>query len=47
MDCDTTTSAPSITKSIFATHLMQLVERGEFQFDIPVTKHSRSRSKPI
>lgn len=32
----TTTWAASITKSVFATYVMQLVERGEFQLDIPV-----------
>lgn len=36
MDRDTTTWAASITKSVFATYVMQLVERGEFQLDIPV-----------
>lgn len=38
MDRDTTTWAASITKSVFATYVMQLVERGEFQLDIPVAK---------
>ena len=36
MDRDTTTWAASITKSVFATYLMQLVERGEFSLDQPV-----------
>ena len=36
MDTDTTTWAASITKSVFATYLMQLVERGEFSLDQPV-----------
>jgi CubicO group peptidase (beta-lactamase class C family) len=38
MDRDTTTWAASITKSIFSTYVMQLVERGEFQLDVPVAK---------
>lgn len=38
MDRDTTTWAASITKSVFATYVMQLVERGEFQLDIPIAK---------
>jgi CubicO group peptidase (beta-lactamase class C family) len=38
MDRETTTWAASITKSVFATYVMQLVERGEFQLDIPVAK---------
>lgn len=38
MDRDTTTWAASITKSVFATYVMQLVERGEFQLDTPVAK---------
>ena len=36
MDRDTTTWAASITKSVFATYVMQLVERGEFNLDQPV-----------
>jgi CubicO group peptidase (beta-lactamase class C family) len=36
MDADTTTWAASITKSVFATYVMQLVERGEFNLDQPV-----------
>ncbi len=36
MDRETTTWAASITKSVFATYVMQLVERGEFDLDIPV-----------
>ncbi len=36
MDRETTTWAASITKSVFATYVMQLVERGEFQLDVPV-----------
>ncbi len=36
MDRDTTTWAASITKSVFATYVMQLVERGEFNLDRPV-----------
>jgi CubicO group peptidase (beta-lactamase class C family) len=38
MDRETTTWAASITKSVFATYVMQLVERGEFQLDVPVAK---------
>jgi len=38
MDRDTTTWAASITKSVFTTYVMQLVERGEFQLDVPVAK---------
>src|SRR5579871_4414524 len=38
MDRDTTTWAASITKSVFATYVMQLVERGEFQLDVPVAR---------
>jgi CubicO group peptidase (beta-lactamase class C family) len=41
MDRDTTTWAASITKSVFATYVMQLVERGEFQLDVPVAKQLR------
>jgi len=36
MDRDTTTWAASITKSVFATYVMQLVERGEFSLDTPL-----------
>ncbi|MGA9240775.1 MAG: serine hydrolase domain-containing protein [Silvibacterium sp.] len=36
MDRDTTSWAASITKSVFATYVMQLVERGEFNLDQPV-----------
>ncbi|MEO8622321.1 MAG: serine hydrolase domain-containing protein [bacterium] len=38
MDRETTTWAASITKSVFATYVMQLVERGEFDLDVPVAK---------
>src|SRR6201996_5963031 len=38
MDRETTTWAASITKSLFATYVMQLVERGEFDLDVPVEK---------
>jgi CubicO group peptidase (beta-lactamase class C family) len=38
MDRETTTWAASITKSVFATYVMQLVERGEFSLDVPVAK---------
>ena len=36
MDRETTTWAASITKSVFATYVMILVERGEFNLDQPV-----------
>ncbi|MGO9337781.1 MAG: serine hydrolase domain-containing protein [Terracidiphilus sp.] len=36
MDRDTTTWAASITKSVFATYVMTLVERGEFDLDKPL-----------
>jgi Beta-lactamase len=35
---ETTTWAASITKSVFATYVMTLVERGEFQLDVPIAK---------
>jgi CubicO group peptidase (beta-lactamase class C family) len=38
MDRETTMWAASITKSVFSTYVMQLVERGEFQLDVPVAK---------
>ncbi|HTZ31718.1 MAG TPA: serine hydrolase domain-containing protein [Methylomirabilota bacterium] len=38
MDRDTTTWAASITKGLFATYVMQLVERGEFHLDQPVAQ---------
>jgi len=38
MDRETTTWAASITKSVFSTYVMQLVERGEFDLDEPVAK---------
>lgn len=38
MQCDTNIWAASITKSVFATYVMQLVERGEFSLDTPVAK---------
>jgi CubicO group peptidase (beta-lactamase class C family) len=38
MDRETTTWAASITKSVFATYVMQLVERGEFSLDVPVAR---------
>jgi CubicO group peptidase (beta-lactamase class C family) len=36
MDRETTTWAASITKSVFATYVMTLVERGEFYLDKPL-----------
>jgi len=38
MQCDTNIWAASITKSVFATYVMQLVERGEFSLDMPVAR---------
>jgi len=38
MDPATTTWAASITKSVFATYVMQLVERGEFSLDTPLAR---------
>src|SRR5215471_3977197 len=36
MTRETTTWAASITKSVFATYVMQLAERGEFSLDTPI-----------
>jgi CubicO group peptidase (beta-lactamase class C family) len=44
MERTTTTWAASITKSVFATYVMQLVERGEFDLDLPV---ARQLPKPL
>lgn len=44
MERTTTTWAASITKSLFATYVMQLVERGEFDLDLPV---ARQLPKPL
>ncbi len=41
MDRETTLWAASITKSVFATYVMQLVERGEFSLDTPVAQQLR------
>jgi CubicO group peptidase (beta-lactamase class C family) len=41
MDRETTTWAASITKSVFAAYVMQLVERGEFNLDEPVARQLR------
>jgi CubicO group peptidase (beta-lactamase class C family) len=38
MDADTTLWAASITKSVFATYVMQLVERSEFNLDLPIAQ---------
>jgi CubicO group peptidase (beta-lactamase class C family) len=35
---DTNTWAASITKSVFATYVMQLVEKGEFSLDTPIAQ---------
>jgi CubicO group peptidase (beta-lactamase class C family) len=43
MTTETTTWAASITKSVFATYVMQLVERGEFDLDIPVARQLARR----
>jgi CubicO group peptidase (beta-lactamase class C family) len=44
METSTTTWAASITKSVFATYVMQLVEKGEFDLDTPV---ARQLDKPL
>lgn len=44
MDLMTTTWAASITKSVFATYVMELVERGEFSLDEPI---ARQLKKPL
>ena len=41
MERETTTWAASITKGVFATYVMQLVERGEFQLDVPLASQLR------
>jgi CubicO group peptidase (beta-lactamase class C family) len=38
MDTQTTLWAASITKSVFATYVMQLIERGEFDLDLPIAR---------
>lgn len=38
MTRETSTWAESITKCVFSTYVMQLVERGEFDLDLPVAK---------
>ena len=38
MDVNTTTWAASITKSVFSTYVMQVVERGEFDLDKPIAQ---------
>jgi CubicO group peptidase (beta-lactamase class C family) len=38
MQTDTNIWAASITKSVFATYVMQLVEKGEFSLDTPIAK---------
>ena len=38
MDTQTTLWAASITKSVFATYVIQLVERGEFNLDLPIAR---------
>jgi CubicO group peptidase (beta-lactamase class C family) len=38
MDRQTTIWAASITKGVFSTYVMTLVERGEFDLDVPVAK---------
>lgn len=44
MQRTTTTWAASITKGVFATYVMQLVERGEFDLDLPIV---RQLPKPL
>ncbi|MGD1066635.1 MAG: serine hydrolase domain-containing protein [Vulcanimicrobiaceae bacterium] len=41
MDRETTTWAASLTKAVFATYVMQLVEQGRFQLDVPVASQLR------
>ncbi len=43
MDHETTTWAASITKSVFSTYVMQLVERGEFDLDAPIASQLPKR----
>ncbi len=38
MTPETTTWAASITKAVFGTYVMQLVERGEFELDVPIVR---------
>ena len=38
MQRTTTTWAASITKAVFATYVMQLVERGQFDLDLPIAQ---------
>jgi CubicO group peptidase (beta-lactamase class C family) len=44
MTPETTTWAASITKAVFATYVLQLVERGEFDLDLPIARQLR---KPL
>ena len=44
MTLETTTWAASITKGVFGTYVMQLVERGEFNLDTPFAKQLK---KPL
>jgi CubicO group peptidase (beta-lactamase class C family) len=44
MDTNTTTWAASITKSVFATYVMSLVEQGKFDLDKPV---AQQLAKPL
>ena len=44
VDRETTTWAASITKGVFSTYVMQLVEQGEFNLDTPV---ARQLPKPL
>ena len=44
MDAETTTWAASITKSVFAFYVMQLVHHGQFNLDEPV---ARQLAKPL
>jgi CubicO group peptidase (beta-lactamase class C family) len=44
MTPDTTTWAASITKSVFATYVMQLATRGDFDLDVPL---ARQLQKPL
>ncbi|MEO5817615.1 MAG: serine hydrolase domain-containing protein [Gemmatimonadaceae bacterium] len=42
MDNETVTWAASITKSVFATYVMSLVERGQFDLDVPIATQLRA-----
>src|SRR5580704_9298655 len=47
MGRETTMWAASITKSVFSTYVMQLVERGEFQLDVAGGEAACEAARPI